>query len=96
LKEKTLDRTLWRTRFGRGYGLVVVRQTAWWCNDRHTWTKLQVHVRMCFTSSESQKWFFARSLRIRKGRNNCCNQISVCIKWTVRSLLVHKIDKKIG
>jgi hypothetical protein len=27
LKEETLDRTLWRTRFGRGYG-PVVRQTA--------------------------------------------------------------------
>jgi hypothetical protein len=27
LKEEALDRTLWRTRFGRGYGLVV-RQTA--------------------------------------------------------------------
>jgi len=26
LKEKTLDHTLWRTRFGRGYGLVI-RQT---------------------------------------------------------------------
>jgi hypothetical protein len=23
LKEDALDRTLWRTRFGRGYGLVV-------------------------------------------------------------------------
>jgi hypothetical protein len=27
LKEETLDRTMWRTRFGRGYG-PVVRQTA--------------------------------------------------------------------
>jgi hypothetical protein len=27
LKEEELDRTIWRTRFGRGYGLVV-RQTA--------------------------------------------------------------------
>jgi hypothetical protein len=27
LKEDVLDRTLWRTRFGRGYG-PVVRQTA--------------------------------------------------------------------
>jgi hypothetical protein len=27
LKEEALDRTLWRTRFGRGYGRVV-RQTA--------------------------------------------------------------------
>jgi hypothetical protein len=26
-KEEALDRTLWRTRFGRGYG-PVVRQTA--------------------------------------------------------------------
>jgi hypothetical protein len=27
LKEEALDRTLWRTRFGRGYG-PVLRQTA--------------------------------------------------------------------
>jgi hypothetical protein len=27
LKEEALDRTLWRTRYGRGYG-AVVRQTA--------------------------------------------------------------------
>jgi hypothetical protein len=27
LKEEALDRTLWRTRFGRGYG-PIVRQTA--------------------------------------------------------------------
>jgi hypothetical protein len=29
LKEEALDRTQWRTRFGRGYG-PVVRQTAGW------------------------------------------------------------------
>jgi hypothetical protein len=36
LKEEALDRTLWRTRFGRDYG-PVVRQTAEWisctCNS---------------------------------------------------------------
>jgi hypothetical protein len=31
LKEEALDRILWRTRFGRGYG-PVVRQTAEWMN----------------------------------------------------------------
>jgi hypothetical protein len=31
LKEEALDRTLWKTRFGRGYG-PVVRQTAEWMN----------------------------------------------------------------
>jgi hypothetical protein len=29
LKEKALDRTLWRTRFGREYGLVVRQTTEW-------------------------------------------------------------------
>jgi hypothetical protein len=30
LKEEALDRTLWRIRFGRGYGpAVTVRQTTW-------------------------------------------------------------------
>jgi hypothetical protein len=32
LKEEALDRSLWRTRFGRGYGLVV-RQTTERMND---------------------------------------------------------------
>jgi hypothetical protein len=32
LKEKALDRTLWRSRFGRGYG-PVVRQTTGWMNE---------------------------------------------------------------
>jgi hypothetical protein len=32
LKEEALDRTLWRTRFGRGYGHVV-RQTTEWMNE---------------------------------------------------------------
>ena len=31
LKEKALDRTLWRTRFGTGYG-PVARQTIEWIN----------------------------------------------------------------
>ena len=95
LKEKTLDHTLWRTRFGRGYGLVI-RQTTWWCNDRQTWANLQVDVRISFTSSESQTCFVARSRWVRKGRKYCCKQISFCIKWTIRSLLVRKIEKKIG
>jgi hypothetical protein len=32
LKVEALDRTVWRTRFGRGYG-PVVRQTAEWTNE---------------------------------------------------------------
>jgi hypothetical protein len=32
LKEEALDRTLWRTRFGRGYG-PVVKQTTEWMNE---------------------------------------------------------------
>jgi hypothetical protein len=32
LKEESLDRTLWRTSFGRGYG-PVVRQTTEWMNN---------------------------------------------------------------
>jgi hypothetical protein len=36
LKEEALDRTLWRTRFGRSYG-PVVRQTTGWMNE---WIKI--------------------------------------------------------
>jgi hypothetical protein len=38
LKEEALDRTLWRTRFGRGYG-PIVRQTTEW---KHTILKCPV------------------------------------------------------
>ena len=31
LKEEALDRTMWRTRFGRGYGTVVRQTTEWMC-----------------------------------------------------------------
>jgi hypothetical protein len=43
LKEEALDRTVWRTRFGRGYG-AVVRQTAEWMNTYkvNTFSKLYV------------------------------------------------------
>jgi len=33
LKEEALDRTMWRARFGRGFG-PVVRQTAKWMNSQ--------------------------------------------------------------
>ena len=34
LKEESLDRTMWRARFGRGFG-PVVRQTTEWMNEYH-------------------------------------------------------------
>jgi hypothetical protein len=33
LRENALNRTLWKTRFGRGYG-PVARQTTEWMNER--------------------------------------------------------------
>jgi hypothetical protein len=30
LKEEALDRIVWRTRFGRGYGPVLRQTTEWW------------------------------------------------------------------
>jgi hypothetical protein len=43
LKQEALDRTLWRTRFGRGYGAVVWQTTGWMV------LKIQVfwHARLC-------------------------------------------------
>jgi hypothetical protein len=29
LKEEALDRTLWRTRFGKGYGLIARQRNGW-------------------------------------------------------------------
>jgi len=30
LKEEALDRTMWRNRFGGGFGPVVRQNTEWW------------------------------------------------------------------
>jgi hypothetical protein len=37
LKEEALDRTMWRARFGRGFGLFV-RQTNEWMNSIEPWS----------------------------------------------------------
>jgi hypothetical protein len=42
LKEEALDRTLWRSRFGRGYG-PVTRQIIEWMNE---WMNAWVNERM--------------------------------------------------
>jgi hypothetical protein len=47
LKQEALDRTLWRTRFGRGYG-PIVRQTTEWMN---TWWRSCTS--MCFVSHQN-------------------------------------------
>jgi hypothetical protein len=39
LKEKALDRTQWRTRFGRGYE-PVVRQTTEWISTLIPWMRV--------------------------------------------------------
>jgi hypothetical protein len=41
LKEEALDRTLWKTRFGRGYG-PVVRQITEWMNEWISYEKFSV------------------------------------------------------
>jgi hypothetical protein len=53
LKEEALDRTQWRTRFGRGYG-PVVRQTTEWMNLRHQSKILVLHT-LIFTFFGSDK-----------------------------------------
>jgi hypothetical protein len=55
LKEETLDRTVWRARFGRGFGPVVRQTTEWmnidvmlWLNRilyEHRWTEITWAVR---------------------------------------------------
>jgi hypothetical protein len=39
LKEEALDRTLWRTRSGRGYGPVVRQTTEWMTNLKWCWSQ---------------------------------------------------------
>ena len=56
LKEEALDRNLWRTRFGRGYG-PVVRQTAEWSKTvcRHVECR---HFRFSAQPAQSKRSFF--------------------------------------
>jgi len=46
LKEEALDRTMWRARFGRGFG-PVVRQTTKWMNEYYTLT-------LCYVDLDTQ------------------------------------------
>jgi len=41
LKEEARDRTLWRSRFGRGYGSVVSRITEWMV-EKSLWKRLWI------------------------------------------------------
>jgi Flp pilus assembly protein TadB len=50
LNEEALDLSVWRTRFGKGYG-PVVRQTAeWWMNEVGT------YVRLVYTGIRMRLW----------------------------------------
>jgi hypothetical protein len=57
LKDEALDRTLWRTRFGKGYG-PVVRQTKEWMNESLLNT-LSVQMRLYDRSHKSVSVLFS-------------------------------------
>ena len=57
LKEEALDRTMWRARFGRGFG-PIVRQATKWMNDfncnmllliNKTWFTLRINIQQRYT-----------------------------------------------
>jgi hypothetical protein len=68
LKEEDLDRTMWRARFGRGFG-PVVRQTAKWINEWMTeaWKVIiaerNITCKLLFQISLLQKWKISRRQR---------------------------------
>ena len=54
-RQKALERTLWRTRFGRSYG-PVVRETAWWRCKATMWCKTgDVCVTLCILTAVALK-----------------------------------------
>jgi hypothetical protein len=57
LKEEALDRTLWRTRFGRGYG-PVVRQTAKWMNELERYHVCCSDIADCILNVRTPLFFF--------------------------------------
>jgi hypothetical protein len=60
LKEEALDRTLWRSRLGRGYGPVVRQTTEWmsYCGIGKTIVVASHHIHKTYVSEEA-KWKFA-------------------------------------
>jgi hypothetical protein len=52
-KEEALDRTLWRSPFGRGYGRVV-RQTTEWMTDFRANTSFSNTLKLCFCITDSK------------------------------------------
>jgi len=55
LREEALDRTMWRARFGRGFGPVVRQTTKWMKNMRFTNSLLTCTVAQMRKSSTSTK-----------------------------------------
>jgi len=60
LKEEALDRTMWRVRFGRGFG-PVVRQTAKWMKWADLWLRWTTLIRGLKNSDSKACQVFNRS-----------------------------------
>jgi hypothetical protein len=70
LKEEALDSTLWRTRFGRGFG-PVVRETTEWMKDSSISLKVTSHCRGKLSVGLFRDWLFPLFMYIGKVTSLC-------------------------
>jgi hypothetical protein len=70
LKEEALDRFLWRTLFGRGYG-PVVRQTAEWMNEWMMLTQELKHVWLQWRYGVQRGCLLFRQPRVTQRHTGC-------------------------
>ena len=78
LKEEALDRTMWRNRFGRGFGPVVKQITEWW--------RFQIRVKFDCNVSLSMSVFYDVKLHRRlccvKGYNSkSLRRCNICVNF---------------
>jgi hypothetical protein len=84
LKQEALDRTLWRTRFGRGYG-PVVRQTTEWMQHKVNKATLSIDSLLCGRSvyylsirmTEMWPQHYGPVLNIKFDTNGSCLNLNI-------------------
>jgi len=86
LKEEALDRTMWRARFGRGFG-PVVRQTNEWISETERFSKEKViEHRMCvliFATTYVWNISYSKNNRARYHKKMCIGlQVKYRLVWS--------------
>jgi hypothetical protein len=99
LKEASLDRTMWRNRFGRGFGTVVRQNTEWMNGElQECWNKVLLFLRLFHELDKSFKaapvFTFVKTKPVTVGKKAKRGAVGVCgeEKHVSASVLMRRSD----